>query len=165
MERYTSNSVAAHLNTDHRVLLQRVYKYFPDIERVYEKRPSTGKAKGTQTHSFVYLTKEQVEALSKDARGRYQAIESETSIRIAKELGAKREVKTPAGNIDILSSTELIEVKYKKQWKAAIGQALAYSTFYPTHTLRIHLIEDNAPIEMDMVRSICKGLGIKVTIA
>lgn len=53
--------------------------------------------------------------------------------------GAKAEVSTPYGRIDILSSTQIIEIKRADKWKDAIGQIQAYSTAYPHHKKVIYL--------------------------
>ena len=51
------------------------------------------------------------------------------------QLGGLTEVTTPAGRIDLLTDTEIIEVKRVKDWKAG----LVYSGFYPEHQKRLHL--------------------------
>jgi len=55
------------------------------------------------------------------------------------QLGGLTEVTTPAGRIDLLTDTEIIEVKRVKDWKAGLGQVLVYSGFYPEHQKRLHL--------------------------
>lgn len=61
-------------------------------------------------------------------------------LALAEELSGETEVVTPVGEIDILTVTEIIEVKPAKHWKSALGQILAYGHFYPSHQKRIHLI-------------------------
>lgn len=51
----------------------------------------------------------------------------------------QHEVFTPVGNIDILTSTRIIEIKQAKEWKHGVGQLLAYSFFYPNHKKVLHL--------------------------
>ena len=53
------------------------------------------------------------------------------------DLNGQREVNTPCGRIDILTKEQIIEVKEYKGWKAALGQILVYSNFYPEHQRRI----------------------------
>ncbi|BAZ83811.1 hypothetical protein PN497_11880 [Sphaerospermopsis kisseleviana CS-549] len=55
------------------------------------------------------------------------------------QLGGLTKVTTPAGRIDLLTDTEIIEVKRVKDWKAGLGQVLIYSGFYPEHQKRLHL--------------------------
>jgi len=58
---------------------------------------------------------------------------------LAMSLDGQTEVYCRAGRIDILTDTEIIEVKEITSWKSAIGQVLAYGIDYPDHTKRIHL--------------------------
>jgi hypothetical protein len=58
---------------------------------------------------------------------------------LAAKLKGQTEVITPVGNIDILTNSEVIEVKNIRGWKSAIGQVIAYGSFYPLHSKRIHL--------------------------
>lgn len=53
-------------------------------------------------------------------------------VRHIKELQIKvsTEVKTPSGNIDILTRKLLIEVKCKKDWKNGVGQLICYGHHY-----------------------------------
>ncbi|CBJ33462.1 FirrV-1-A34 [Ectocarpus siliculosus] len=76
----------------------------------------------------------------------YQHVEKSTSVKecwvrdaLASLVGGEPEVETPAGNIDVLSGTEVIEVKYYKQWKHGLGQVLAYHCFHPSLAKRLHL--------------------------
>lgn len=59
---------------------------------------------------------------------------------LAQSLNGKTEISTPVGRIDVLTDTELIEVKNSKDWKSALGQVMAYSVYHPDKTKRIHLI-------------------------
>lgn len=59
--------------------------------------------------------------------------------RLKDRIGGTPEVITPAGRIDLLTDSEVIEVKRIDEWKSALGQVLAYSAFLPNHTKRIHL--------------------------
>lgn len=51
--------------------------------------------------------------------------------RLAKQLKGRIEVPTEAGRIDILTDTEVIEVKRSNKWKDAIGQVKSYGYYYP----------------------------------
>lgn len=65
--------------------------------------------------------------------------ESQIRDRLQSQLGKLTEVKTPAGRIDLLTETEIIEVKWIGEWKSGLGQILVYSAFYPEHKRRLHL--------------------------
>jgi hypothetical protein len=60
-------------------------------------------------------------------------------LRLQRQLGGKIEVSTPAGRIDLLTHRQILEVKHVKSWKAALGQVLAYASYYPHHGKRLHL--------------------------
>ena len=45
------------------------------------------------------------------------------------ELGGEIEVRCLAGNIDLFTSTEIIEIKQLTGWKGAIGQILVYGDY------------------------------------
>ncbi|HIK29897.1 MAG TPA: MarR family transcriptional regulator [Oscillatoriales cyanobacterium M59_W2019_021] len=66
-------------------------------------------------------------------------IEFQVREHLKSQLGGLTEVKTPAGRIDLLTETEIIEVKRVDDWKSALGQILIYSGFYPEHQKRLHL--------------------------
>ena len=82
-------------------------------------------------------------------------------------VGGEKEVETPSGFIDVLSASEVIEVKYYKQWKAGFGQVLAYQTYYPRLAKRLHLfshIGDTDTLKyFALATSVCQPHGVKVT--
>ncbi len=81
-------------------------------------------------------------------------------LRLHQELGGEIEVETEIGYIDLLTDTEIIEIKKGSNWKHAIGQILTYATNYPSHTKRIHLFD----IEPDsIIEKYCKSFNIVVT--
>ncbi len=59
--------------------------------------------------------------------------EKSYQVALAKELNGILEVQTITGTIDILTSTQLIEVKIVHKWKEALGQILAYALSYPSY--------------------------------
>ena len=79
---------------------------------------------------------------------KYKCIEKCIQKRLQNELGGEIEVSCDTGYIDLLTDTEIIEIKYGRDWKHAVGQLLIYSLDYPLHKKRIHLfgIEDNENI-------------------
>jgi hypothetical protein len=65
--------------------------------------------------------------------------EKDIVYNLNRSINGKLEIKTKVGAIDILSDTEIIEVKEYSYWKAALGQILTYSNYYPYKVKRIHL--------------------------
>lgn len=76
-------------------------------------------------YDFQFKNQEQIEHLVRD--------------RLKTQLGGLAEVTTPVGRIDLVTETEIIEVKRVGDWKSALGQILVYSAFYPEHRKRLHL--------------------------
>jgi len=86
------------------------------------------------------------------------------SDKLSKLLNGKREVciNGNRNRIDILTDSEIIEVKNYNNRISSIGQILYYSSFYPDRILRIHLFDHNN--ERDKIfTDICDKLKIKVT--
>lgn len=84
--------------------------------------------------------------------------------RLHEELGGLIEVATPAGRIDLLTDSEIIEVKAIKDWKAALGQVLVYSAFYPEHQKRLHLFGAGRElVALADIEAAVISFGIKVT--
>ena len=82
--------------------------------------------------------------------------------RLHAQLGGKVEAYTKFGLIDLLTETELIEIKVVHRWKDAIGHIVAKSEKYPNHKKRLHLFGIQEPI-LDNIQDICDRLGIQVT--
>lgn len=82
---------------------------------------------------------------------------------LVQELEGEKEVQTPVGRIDILTKTELIELKNVKNWKSAIGQVKSYGKFYPKHRLRIHLFGEMTESKLNNIQETCNSEGIILT--
>ena len=83
--------------------------------------------------------------------------------RLAECLGGETEVPTLAGNIDVLTPTELIEVKRVIEWKDAVGQILVYAKYFPERVKRIHLFGEAAESYLDLVRIHASEFDIEIT--
>ena len=86
---------------------------------------------------------------------------------LASVVGGQVEIETPAGFIDVLSDKEVIEVKYYRQWKHGLGQVLAYQTFYPLLTKRLHLFAHTGDVAtgevFTLAMSVCDVHEVEVT--
>ena len=82
--------------------------------------------------------------------------------RLQAQLGGKVEAYTKWGLIDLLTETELIEVKIVHQWKDAIGHIIAKSRAFPTHTKRLHLFGPDDP-RLDHIEEVCAECDIQIT--
>jgi hypothetical protein len=82
--------------------------------------------------------------------------------RLQAQLGGKAEAYTRWGLIDLLTETELIEVKIVKNWKDAIGHLIAKSRKYPNHQKRLHLFGYEEPC-LEHIEDVCRDCEIRVT--
>ena len=83
--------------------------------------------------------------------------------RLAKKLNGKTEVNTPVGRIDIVTKTEIIELKNVKYWKSAIGQIKSYGQYYPEHRQRIHLFGELTESKLKQIQATCDLENIFLT--
>ncbi len=82
--------------------------------------------------------------------------------RLQSQLGGKAEAYTRWGLIDLLTETELIEVKIVSHWKDAIGHLIAKSRKYPNHQKRLHLFGYEEPC-LEHIEDVCRDCEIRVT--
>jgi hypothetical protein len=82
--------------------------------------------------------------------------------RLHAQLGGKTEAYTRWGLIDLLTDTELIEVKIVSHWKDAIGHLIAKSRKYPNHQKRLHLFGYEEPC-LEHIEDVCRDCQINVT--
>jgi hypothetical protein len=82
--------------------------------------------------------------------------------RLHAQLGGKTEAYTKWGLIDLLTDTELIEVKIVSHWKDAIGHLIAKSRKYPNHQKRLHLFGYEEPC-LEHIEDVCRDCSIQVT--
>ena len=91
-------------------------------------------------------------------------IEQKVKSKLLLKLKGIQEVITPVGRIDILTETELIEVKEFKDWKSAIGQVLVYGEYYPQHKKRIHFFGNTNKSYYDIIKKHCDKMQISITV-
>jgi hypothetical protein len=91
-------------------------------------------------------------------------LEVEIANSLHKRLGGLTEVSTSAGRIDLLTDDEIVEVKRINDWKAALGQILVYSAFYPEHRKRIHLFGKCSELtKLPDIEAACLAFDVNVT--
>jgi hypothetical protein len=82
--------------------------------------------------------------------------------RLHQELGGQIEAPTKFGPVNLLTATELIEVKEFPDWKTGLGQLLAKAHCYPHHTKRLHLF--GKPVNLKNIEACCAEFEISVTV-
>lgn len=91
--------------------------------------------------------------------------EKEIQLRLAVETGGQTEVETPAGYIDLLTEDKVIEIKEIGQWKAAIGQILAYGMFFPEKEKWIYLFGEEMDAGLhEVITRLCREVGVRLEI-
>lgn len=65
--------------------------------------------------------------------------EKEIQTYLHDKLGGSIEVPCEGDYIDLLTETQIIEIKNIKKWKHALGQILVYSDDYPNHEKVLYL--------------------------
>ena len=90
--------------------------------------------------------------------------EKQVQTRLHGLLGGLTEVYTPVGRIDILTDSELIEIKWANNWKEGVGQLLTYSHYYPQHKRRLHIFDSTDDRLIGTIKDHCTRLGILLTV-
>ena len=101
------------------------------------------------------------EALSQLDSYNHSNKEKTIQSKLKKHLGGKIEVPTPVGKIDLLTKDKLIEIKKYDDWKCALGQLIAYSSFQPDKKKVLYLF-DVGDKKLSVIKKICKDNDIKV---
>lgn len=83
--------------------------------------------------------------------------------------GARVEVRCAHGRIDILTDAFVIEVKHCSEWKAALGQCLAYRESFPRHRVKMALFgfaDEVERVDVDEVLRLCGKyqVGVEVVV-
>lgn len=93
----------------------------------------------------------------------FSDIERRIRDRLGAELGGQVEVITAVGRIDLLTASEVIEIKNIDDWKEALGKILAYSAFFPEHCKRIHLFGKLNLTKLALAQALSSEFNISVT--
>jgi hypothetical protein len=91
-------------------------------------------------------------------KGRERAIQ----LRLHQELGGTMEARTPIGPVDLLTKTEIIEIKAIEDWKTAFGQVVTKGLSYPEHQKRIHLFGISSST-LKKITAHCQPFDVLVT--
>jgi hypothetical protein len=148
--------------------MYRVYFYLMDCDLV-QQRPTLAEI-CQHTHVAKHNLYDMVERmrdyalvpewLELDPSSR--SLEAQIRDRLQAEYGGRIEVQTNHGPIDLLTATELIEIKRIEDWKTGFGQVLAKSPAYPQHGKRLHLF-GNSDRTLRNVKACCKEFEIVVS--
>lgn len=143
-------------------MLRRILKKDP-LETQQHKFPGQGQRKTmvAAVDAIKKLTSHLSVRRSKAVREKF------VSDRIAIRENGRREVGCSSGTCDVITCQDVIEVKYFRQWKQAIGQSLVYALDCKLQP-RIHLYgwSNEAEIfhkKLKKIKRYAAKLGIKVS--
>lgn len=90
--------------------------------------------------------------------------EEQVQYNLASREGGQMEAACEGGRVDLLTSSEVIEIKHCRHWKEAT-KVLIYAQYFPSHKPRIHLYGNSlmAYETQRMITQGCQELGIRVT--
>ena len=70
----------------------------------------------------------------------------------------------PFGRIDILTDTQIIEIKKWDEHKKALGQILGYGVYYPNHQKRVHFFGQKPnERQLNAIKEVYEKLNIIIT--
>ena len=82
----------------------------------------------------------------------------------AARIQGQIEVPMGGGRCDILTETEIIEVKTWENWRHALGQVLAYGFHVPNCSKRIHLFGTPSDEGLSEIVTVCRKFSVSVTV-
>ena len=92
----------------------------------------------------------------------YQLEECHRANYVYKNPDTRVEVRTPAGNIDCLTNSEIVEIKVVNKWKDGLGQLLAYSVYYPNHEKVLILFGKIKPPTLEVIYKVCASYSVEL---
>lgn len=102
-------------------------------------------------------------AIKQPEKKKREQPELKIQLKMEKKLGYGHQ-QTPAGEIDILTPTELLEIKNWNDWMKGIGQLYCYSFYFPDRMKWLHLFgQPPSDDKVIVIKTICASLRIKVT--
>jgi hypothetical protein len=134
-------------------------QYFRTLDNVHQHTPEA-----LINESNLFLEGEHgklAQSIDWAPKGRERAVK----YQLFEREGGVMEVPCRHGQVDLVTATEIIEVKPMTMWKHALGQVLAYSACFPEHRARIHLYMDDEEQSTDYsdMSDICCRVGVRVT--
>ena len=82
----------------------------------------------------------------------------------AARIQGKIEVPMGGGRCDILTESEIIEVKTWENWRHALGQVLPYGFHVPNRSKRIHLFGTPSDEGLSEIVTVCRKFSVSVTV-
>jgi hypothetical protein len=156
------------INPDITAPMYRAYLYFLDCD-LTNQRPTPdeiGKTARIGARNLYDLVERMrplglvPEWLTLDPTSR--SIEAQIRDRLQTKLGGITEASCICGPIDLLTDTELIEVKRIDDWKTGLGQVIAKGLEYPQHQRHLYLFGQSHGA-LRNAKATCKSLDITIS--
>ncbi|MBP5977039.1 hypothetical protein HW132_31045 [Brasilonema sp. CT11] len=94
----------------------------------------------------------------------YSSVEQSIRNRMLARLGGQIEVRTAFGCVDLLTPTEIIEIKPIDDWKTALTEVQAYGAIFPTHKKRIHVFGTKEELtKLTRIKTACDSFDVSAT--
>jgi hypothetical protein len=97
---------------------------------------------------------------------RSDQVEADVRRRLAIELSGEECIIGMFGEVDLVTASEVIEIKNVKRWTHALGQALAHSKSFPDKSPRVHLFGEENQFQdgvLERAVSLCDDHSVRVT--
>ncbi len=85
--------------------------------------------------------------------------------KLQRQIGGKREIKSSLGYIDLMTNSQVIEVKNAYRWLSALRQILCYSQDFPRLQKRIHLFGANSKYYQQKAKYLCEKKNYNVIVS
>jgi hypothetical protein len=151
---------------------QRVRDFFLAVKREYVAQlahiaaaPDLPRLQATSSERSGKFKTDQCDQLTQPLPERV-GLERIVASRLSAALAGEEQVQCANGRIDILTTTEVIEVKRFHLWKAAMGQVQVYREDFPKLGARLHLFataEDDVMGRLARVSKMCAKFDVRVT--
>lgn len=117
----------------------------------------------TQRAASLGVTLSYLLSISAEVAGKVNHnLEKVYQLELQRRLGGQVEVQVPCGRIDLLTRDTIWEVKFSKNYKAAIGQALCYAVYKQGYKPGVALIGELSKQSKEIVERCCQALNIKL---
>ena len=89
-------------------------------------------------------------------------LEENVASVIQEQLGGNKEIDCIYGCIDLLTETQVVEIKTCKNWKQGLGQVLIYGLSYPTKEKLLVLFDSTSKTKKEVINAACGFYEVKI---
>lgn len=89
-------------------------------------------------------------------------LESEIAIEVKERFGGDSEIDCKYGCIDLLTESQVVEIKNVINWKQGLGQVLVYGLCYPEKERLLVLFNCNEKTKINEISSACSFFEVNI---